>query len=122
MQKQIILGAIIVIGLIIFLAASWTAQRLGASDIESKINVQLAELMKQDLNLRQIELGSRTRFRMVGNGPSCNGEIQYRAKCSDKYGDVFVYWVGGSTNCRITKIEFSNSSSEPKIFWLNTNN
>ena len=84
MQKQIILRSIIIIGLIIFIAAYWTAQQHGASTLESKINVQLVELVKQDSNLKQIELGRQTRFRMVGNGPPYHGEIQYQAKCRDK--------------------------------------
>ena len=117
MRSCVLICVIFVVGLTLMLFVKhWTDVR-GLPAIESSVDRQLGNLVSQSPNLKGLVVGKKGRVRMVGDTPPFKGEIQYQAQLNGLSVDLFVYWVGDSTNSQITKIESALNNAEPQTLW-----
>jgi hypothetical protein len=117
MQRRIITLAFVIISLTIVWLIKHSMDVQGLSVIESNVDKQLSSLISQSPNLKGLSVGSRTGARMVGDGPSFTGRIEYQAELSGSSVGLLVYWEGDTNKCQITKIESHSTYSNPQILW-----
>ena len=120
MQRRAITFVVIILSLTIVWLIRHSMDMQGLPMIESNVDKQLNSLVSQSPNLAHLTVGNRARVRMVGDGPSFTGQIEYQAELDGSSVGLLVYWEGNSNKCQITKIESHSTYSEPKVLWINT--
>jgi hypothetical protein len=85
--------------------------------IESKIDVQLSELVSNTPALSAFPIGGRERAQVSGTTPPYRGKVWYQTRKADKDAELVVFWVGDSNACRIVKVELQGTDFNDQIIW-----
>jgi hypothetical protein len=117
MAKKVLFFVVATLALLVILLTKLIATRDGMPIIESKIDVQLADLMSNTPALSSYPIGGRERARVVGGRPPFTGKIWYQTRVEGAAADLVVYWEGSSNACQIDKIEVQGTSLSPRVVW-----
>ena len=122
MQKKFAFYVILVVASIIICLGTLNLKRKGIPEVQGRIDQRLHSLVSESPSLKGLEVGRENGMHVIRDAASIKGWFQYYAKLNGSAVDLFVYWEKNSTNCLITKIEWSTTYSEPRSIWPTNEN
>ena len=119
--KKLLLFVVPVLSLTIIFITRHTLNRYGVPAIESKIDVQLFDLISNTPALGVFPVKSREGVKIAGDQSPFTGKMWYETEVNGSTADLVVYWSGDSNACQINKIEVQGTSLSPRVVWQRKN-
>ena len=117
LRTKLLFFIILSINIFVFTTLKCDYHRRGMPIIESKISVQLTNMISNTPALHGFVIYGQERAQIEGSKPPFKGNIWYLTQMNGQNADLMVFWEGDSNICRIVKVELQGTYLTNRIIW-----